>query len=98
MDDATSTIYSALLVEEEGTASTFRSLLEVFESKGLPSSLYTDRGSHYFVTVKAGDAVDRARPLRSDWHCDSSASRTLPPTRRRPGDARSACSARCRTG
>ena len=48
MDDATSTIYSAFLVEEEGTASTFRALLEVFSTHGLPSSLYTDRGSHYF--------------------------------------------------
>src|SRR5579862_2768966 len=59
MDDATSTIYSAFLVEEEGTASTFRALLEVFTAHGLPSSLYTDRGSHYFYTAKAGEAVDR---------------------------------------
>src|SRR5215471_10932492 len=59
MDDATSTIYSAFLVEEEGTASTFRALLEVFSTHGLPSSLYTDRGSHYFYTAKAGEAVDR---------------------------------------
>jgi hypothetical protein len=61
LDDATSTIYSALLVEEEGTASTFRALLEVFAAKGLPSSLYTDRGSHYFFTPKAGEAVDKSR-------------------------------------
>jgi transposase len=61
MDDATSTIYSAFLVEEEGIASTFRALLEVFGAKGLPSSLYTDRGSHYFHTPKAGEAVDRDR-------------------------------------
>jgi len=59
MDDATSTIYSAFLVEEEGTASTFQALLEVFTAHGLPSSLYTDRGSHYFYTDKAGEAVDR---------------------------------------
>ena len=50
MDDATSTIYSAFLVEEEGTASSFRGLLETFCAHGLPSSLYTDRGSHYFHT------------------------------------------------
>jgi transposase len=61
MDDATSTIYSAFLVEEEGTASTFRGLLDVFAAHGLPSSLYTDRGSHYFYTDKAGEAVDKAR-------------------------------------
>ena len=58
MDDATSTIYSAFLVEEEGTVSTFRGLLEVFGAHGLPCSVYTDRGSHYFHTDKAGEAVD----------------------------------------
>lgn len=61
MDDATSTIYSAFLVEEEGTASTLRALLEVFTAHGLPASLYTDRGSHYFFTPKAGEPVDRGR-------------------------------------
>jgi hypothetical protein len=48
-------------VEEEGTASTFRGLLEVFTKHGLPSSLYTDRDSHYFFTPKAGEAVDKRR-------------------------------------
>jgi transposase len=61
MDDATSTIYSAIVVEEEGTASTFQALLEVFCRRGLPLSLYTDRGSHYFHTPKAGEAVDKGR-------------------------------------
>jgi hypothetical protein len=61
MDDATSTIYSAFLVEEEGTVSTLRALLEVFAVHGLASSLYTDRGSHYFLTPKAGEAVDKDR-------------------------------------
>ena len=64
MDDATSTIYSAFLVEEEGTASSFRGLLETMAAKGLPSSLYTDRGSHYFHTAKAGEAVDKERPTQ----------------------------------
>jgi hypothetical protein len=64
MDDATSTIYSALLVEEEGTASTLQALLDVFGAKGLPGSLYTDRGSHYFFTPKAGEKVDRRRPTQ----------------------------------
>ena len=59
MDDATSAIYSAFLVEEEGTASTFRALAEVFGRHGLPLSLYTDRGSHYFHTPEAGGTVDR---------------------------------------
>src|SRR5262245_12977489 len=61
MDDADNSIYSAFLVEEEGTASTLRACLEVFAQKGLPASLYTDRGSHYFTTVKAGEAVDKER-------------------------------------
>jgi hypothetical protein len=60
MDDATSTIYSAFLVEEEGTISSFCGLLEVFEAHGLPCSLYSDRASHYFYTDKAGEAVDKA--------------------------------------
>jgi hypothetical protein len=60
LDDATGAIYSAFLVEEEGTASTFRALSEVFGAHGLPLSLYTDRGSHYFHTPEAGGKVDRA--------------------------------------
>lgn len=61
MDDATSEIYSAFLVEEEGTASTLRACLEVFGAHGLPCQFYTDRGSHYFVTPAAGGKVDRER-------------------------------------
>ena len=61
MDDATSTIYSAFLVEEEGTVSTFCGLLDVLVAHGLPCALYTDRGSHYFYTDKAGEAVDKDR-------------------------------------
>jgi hypothetical protein len=64
MDDATSEIYSAFLTEEEGTDSTFRGLLEVFGGKGLPLSLYTDRGSHYFHTAEAGGKVDRGQPTQ----------------------------------
>jgi transposase len=60
MDDATSAILSAFLVEEEGTVSTFRALTEVFGQHGLPLSLYTDRGSHYFYTPGAGGKVDRS--------------------------------------
>src|ERR687884_328971 len=61
LDDATGEIYSAFLVEEEGTFSSFRGLREVIERKGLFGSLYTDRGSHYFLTPKAGEAVDTAQ-------------------------------------
>jgi transposase len=61
LDDATGAIYSAFLVEEEGTASTFRALKETFGAHGLPMSLYTDRGSHYFHTAEAGGKIDRSR-------------------------------------
>jgi hypothetical protein len=64
LDDATSELYSAFLVEEEGTASSLRACLEVFGERGLPASLYTDRGSHYFTTPKAGAAVDKERPTQ----------------------------------
>jgi transposase len=59
MDDATSEVYSMLLVEQEGTASTFRSLAETIGKKGLFSSFYTDRGSHYFLTPKVGEKVSK---------------------------------------
>ena len=64
MDDATGAIYSAFLVEEEGTASTFRALREVFSAHGLPMSLYTDHGAHYFHTPKAGGEIDRSHPTQ----------------------------------
>jgi transposase len=59
LDDATSAIYSAFLVEEEGSASSFRGLAEVIARHGLFCELYTDRGSHYFHTPKAGEPVSR---------------------------------------
>src|SRR5271165_7476615 len=57
MDDATSEIYSMILVAEEGTASTFEALREVIGERGLFCALYTDRGSHYFHTPEAGGKV-----------------------------------------
>jgi transposase len=59
LDDATTELYSAFLVAEEGTASSMRALGEVIAAKGLFCSLYTDRGSHYFHTPKAGEPVAR---------------------------------------
>ncbi len=61
LDDATSAMYSAFFVEEEGTQSSFRGLREVIEAQGLFSSLYTDRGSHYWYTEDAGGKVDKTR-------------------------------------
>lgn len=59
MDDATSWIYSAFFVAQEGTMSSFRGLRETIETHGLFSSLYTDRGSHYFHTPVAGGPPDK---------------------------------------
>lgn len=59
LDDATSEIYSAFFVEEEGTASSFRGVHEVMERHGLFCTLYTDRGSHYFHTPAAGEEVSK---------------------------------------
>lgn len=61
LDDATSEHYSMFFVNEEGTASSFQGIYEVLEKKGLFSSLYTDRGSHYWLTPEAGGKVDKSR-------------------------------------
>jgi transposase len=60
LDDATSAIYSAILVEQEGTQSSFLGLAETIAAKGLFCALYTDRGGHYFFTAEAGK-VDKTR-------------------------------------
>jgi hypothetical protein len=59
LDDATGEIYSALLVEEEGTLSSFLGLAETIARKGLFGALYTDRGGHYFLTRKGESKVDK---------------------------------------
>jgi hypothetical protein len=61
MDAATSTLYSAFFVEEEGTRSSLQGLREVIEAQGRFSSLYTDRGTHYWYTEEAGGTVDKTR-------------------------------------
>jgi transposase len=64
LDDATAEIYSAFLVEEEGTMSSFRALAAVIAEHGLPCALYTDRASHYFLTPKAGEKVAKDQPTQ----------------------------------
>jgi hypothetical protein len=59
LDDATGAIYSAFLVSEEDTMSSFAGVAEVIARHGLFNSLYTDRGSHYWHTTHAGGKVDR---------------------------------------
>ena len=64
MDDATSEIYSAFFVAEEGTMSSFQALTEVIGSRGLFGTLYADRGSHYWYTPSAGKGVDHKTPTQ----------------------------------
>jgi hypothetical protein len=64
MDDATSEIYYAQLVETEGTLTVMRALREVIQTKGLFCSLYSDRAGHFFVTPKRGEPVDKNRPTQ----------------------------------
>ena len=64
MDDATSRVYEAVLVEEEDTRSSMRVLRECVKKRGVFCALYTDRGSHFALTPKEGGAVDRSRPTQ----------------------------------
>jgi|ERR1022692_932266 transposase len=61
LDDATSEIYYAQLVEEESTVTVLAALRAVIERKGLFCALYSDRGSHFWLTPKVGGKVDRNR-------------------------------------
>jgi len=61
LDDATSRIYYAQLVEEESTRTVMTALREVIERQGLFCALYSDRASHFFVTPKTGEPVDKSR-------------------------------------
>ena len=58
LDDATGEHYSMFFVDEEGTWSSLRAMREVILAQGLPCSLYTDRGSHYWHTRETGGKVD----------------------------------------
>jgi transposase len=64
LDDATSRIYYAQLVEEESTMTVLRALREVIEQEGIFCALYSDRASHFFWTPRAGGKVDAERPTQ----------------------------------
>lgn len=61
MDDATNEHYSMFFVNEEGTASSFQGVRDVIVQKGLFSSFYSDRGSHYWFTPKEGGKVSKTQ-------------------------------------
>lgn len=64
MDDATSEHYAMFFVDEEGTASSFRGVRDVIAARGLFSSFYSDRGSHYWTTPDADGKVDKENPTQ----------------------------------
>ena len=70
LDDATSQIYYAQLVEEESTMTVLRALREVVEQQqGIFCALYSDRASHFFWTPRAGGKkVAMKRFLRDVLH------------------------------
>jgi len=61
LDDASSEIYYAQLVEEESSLTVMAGLKEVIQSKGVFCALYSDRGSHFWLTPKAGGKIDPHR-------------------------------------
>ena len=59
LDDATSEIYYAQLVEDESTRTVMAALRDVIERHGLFCTLYSDRAGHFFFTPKTGQPIDR---------------------------------------
>ena len=58
LDDATSEVYYAQLVEEEGTHTVMVAVRDVVEKHGWFATLYSDRATHFFHTPQAGGKVD----------------------------------------
>ena len=61
LEDATSEIYYAQLVEQESTGTVLEALRAVVETQGVFCALYSDRASHFFETPQAGGKVDPHR-------------------------------------
>jgi transposase len=61
LDDANSQIYYAQLVAEESTMTVMAALRQVIGEQGLFCALYSDRGTHFWLTPKAGGKVDPHR-------------------------------------
>src|SRR5712664_59011 len=61
LDDASSEVYYAQLVEQESTETVLQALREVVDRRGIFCALYSDRASHFWLTPKAGEIVDRQR-------------------------------------
>jgi hypothetical protein len=61
LDDATSEVYAAEFVSQEGTLSCMGVIRETIEKNGVFCSLYVDRAMHFVITTKAGEKPDRRR-------------------------------------
>ena len=48
-------------MEQESTRTVLAALRQVVEQRGVFCTLYSDRASHFWLTPKAGEAVDRER-------------------------------------
>jgi hypothetical protein len=64
LDDATSEIYYAQLGEEESTVTVMAGLRKVIQRKEVFCALYSERGSHFWLTPKTAAAVDKQRPTQ----------------------------------
>ena len=98
LDDATSEIYSAFLVEEEGTTSSFRARAEVIaRARPAMRALHRPGEPRFPLRPRRARRSPRSSRPRSAARSRSSASSPSRPTRRRRAAAPSAPSARCRT-
>src|SRR6202795_1830855 len=83
LDDASSEIYYAQLVEEESTVTVMVGLREVIERKGVFCALYSDRGSHFWLTPKVGGKVDPHRRTQVGRALHELGVQMIRPTRRK---------------
>ncbi len=67
LDDATGAIYSAILVAQEGTASSFLGLGETIAKKGLFCALYRSGHLMGYERRTSSRATDRSMGLRSHF-------------------------------
>lgn len=61
LDDASGEIIDGMFVPEEGARTVLALLKRTVADRGTFGSLYTDRASHFVVTMKAGQEPDRSR-------------------------------------
>ena len=64
-DDATNTVYYAMLVDEENTRTVMAALRAVIAAHGVFCALYTDRAGHFIHTPPAGQARHQTQVERA---------------------------------